>query len=95
MQSHGLGPNDATIFVVLFSIAGGLVAIGMIVAGVVAITRIATRHRERMARIGMGLNPDGPEPMPSLAPPDTAIPTQPGNSWDRLGAEPTTASNPR
>ncbi len=97
MQVHGLSPDDATIFVVFISIAGGLIAIGIIVAGVVAVTRIATRHRERMARIGMGLNPDGPEPLSSLAPPSntTAVPPASANSWDRFGEAPTAASNRR
>ena len=40
-----------------------------IVAGVVAgITRIATRHRERMARIGMGLNRGGADGKPGTDP---------------------------
>jgi hypothetical protein len=95
MESHGLGSNDATIFLLLISIVGGLAAIGIIVAGVVAVTRIATRHRERMARIGMGLNPDGPEPATGLAPPNVAIPPTSGNTWGRFGAEPTPASNQR
>jgi hypothetical protein len=94
MQPHGLGPNDATVFLVLFSIVGGLVAIGIIVAGVVSVTRIATRHRERMARIGMGLNPDGPEPTSGLLPPNS-IATTSGNSWGRFNAEPEPASNQR
>ena len=44
------------------SIAGGLAVVCAIVAGAVAITRIATRHRERMARIGMGFDPDAADP---------------------------------
>jgi hypothetical protein len=94
MQPHSLSPNDATVFLVLISIVGGLAAIGIIVWGVVAITRIATRHRERMARIGMGLNPDGPEP-PSFGPPSAAIPQTSENSWNRFGAESTPAANQR
>jgi hypothetical protein len=99
MQPHSLSPNDATVFLVLISIVGGLAAIGIMVAGVVAVTRIATRHRERMARIGMGLNPDGPEPPsfapPSFAPPNAAIPQTSENSWNRFGAESTPAANQR
>jgi hypothetical protein len=94
MQSHGLGSTDATIFVVFISIVGGLVAIGMIVAGVVAVTRIATRHRERMARIGMGLNPDGPEPLPDSVASNTSLPPAPAESWNRYSTtDPAEATN--
>lgn len=89
---------DWTIMVVLISIIGGLVGIGIIMAGIVAVTRIATRHRERMARIGMGLNPDGPERTPNSAP-GIAAPSISGESWNRYTTDPTTdapaAAKPR
>ncbi len=87
---------DFTILVVLISIVGGIVAIGIIMAGVVAVTRIATRHRERMARIGMGINPDGPEP-PSMPPqPGSCVPSDSAQSWNRYTqADSTAATNPR
>jgi hypothetical protein len=75
---------DETLLIVIVSIGGGLAMVCAIVAGVVAITRIATRHRERMARIGMGLDPDAADgslgmgsERPSIAP--TA-------EWDPLAA---------
>ncbi len=87
---------DFTILVVLISIVGGIVAVGIIMAGVVAVTRIATRHRERMARIGMGINPDGPE-LPSMPPqPGSSVPSDSAQSWNPYTqADPTTATNPR
>jgi hypothetical protein len=94
MQSHALGPTDATIFVVFISIVGGLAAIGIVVAGVVAVTRIATRHRERMARIGMGLNPDGPEPTPDSVSANTSLSSAPAESWNRYSTtDPAAATN--
>jgi hypothetical protein len=59
---------DETAFVIFISIAGGLAIVATVVWGVISITRLAMHHRERMARIGMGLNPDGPEPPPGTSP---------------------------
>jgi len=55
-----------------------------IVAGVVAITRIATRHRERMARIGMGLDPDAADG--SLGMGSERPSNAPTAGWDPLAA---------
>jgi len=52
-----MGPESVE-SIVIVSVVGGVVAVSAIVAGIVAIVRIAVRHRERMAAIGMGLDPD-------------------------------------
>lgn len=75
--------SDPTLLIVIVSIVGGVAAICAIMAGVVAITRIATRHRERMARIGMGLDPDGEGPLSGL-PADGSSPANASQgAWDR------------
>jgi hypothetical protein len=58
-----LPENDPTLFIVIVSIVGGVVVVCAIVVGVITLTRIAVRHRERMARIGMGIDPDSEEPL--------------------------------
>jgi len=55
--------SDPTLLIVIISIAGGVAIVCAIVVGVVTLTRIAVRHRERMARIGMGIDPDSEEPL--------------------------------
>jgi len=55
---------DETAFVIFISIAGGLAIVATLVWGVVAITRLAMHHRERMAKIGMGIDPDTPKAQP-------------------------------
>jgi len=79
---------DETAFVIFISIAGGLAIVATLVWGVVAITRLAMHHRERMARIGMGLNPDGPEPQPGTAAPsnNSSLSTPSSGTWDRYAA---------
>lgn len=76
---------DMSLFIVIISIVGGLAIVATIVGGVVAIVRIATLHRERMARIGMGLNPDGPEPPSELPSGYSSLPTTAAES-DRFAA---------
>jgi hypothetical protein len=77
------GASDPTLLIVIVSIVGGVAVVCAIVAGVVAITRIATRHRERMARIGMGLDPDGEGPLSGL-PADSSSPVNASKGvWDR------------
>jgi hypothetical protein len=70
------GP-DQTALIVIVSILGGVAIVWAIVFGVVAVVKLAMRHRERMAAIGMGLDPDKaadllsrPSNLPS-APPDS------------------------
>jgi hypothetical protein len=82
-----VGSNDSTLVIVVVSIVGGLAMVCAIVAGVVAITKIAVRHRERMARIGMGLDPDALDNFSSLPP----LPSQPSSNppsstqaWDQF-----------
>jgi hypothetical protein len=79
---------DETVFVLIISMAGGLAIVATIVWGVVAITRLAMQHRERMARIGMGLNPDGPEPPPgtALQADTSSVSNAAPGSWDRFAA---------
>ncbi|HUE13158.1 MAG TPA: hypothetical protein VMR25_03235 [Planctomycetaceae bacterium] len=91
-----LGGSDPTSLIVIVSLVGGLAIVCAIVAGAVAITRIATRHRERMARIGMGLDPDSQEPLSGLPVDRSSSPNastgnaSTGNAstgaWDRFAA---------
>jgi hypothetical protein len=76
---------DETLLIVIVSIAGGLAIVCAIVAGAVAITRIATRHRERMARIGMGLDPDAPDSVAGL-PREQSTPNEAAAGWDHAAA---------
>jgi hypothetical protein len=76
---------DERLLIVIVSIGGGLAIVCAIVAGAVAITRIATRHRERMARIGMGLDPDGPDGFVGRTA-EHSSPHAPAAGRDSLGA---------
>jgi len=91
-----MGGSDPTLLIVIVSLLGGLAIVCAIVGGAVAITRIATRHRERMARIGMGLDPDTQEALSGLPFDRSSSPNaatgnaSTGNSatgaWDRFAA---------
>jgi hypothetical protein len=86
-----LGGSDPTLLIVIVSLVGGLAIVCAIVAGAVAITRIATRHRERMARIGMGLDPDTQEPLSGLpvdrsSSPNASAGNAATGTWDRFAA---------
>jgi hypothetical protein len=77
---------DETTFLVFISLVGGLAIVGTLVAGAVAITRIATQHRERMARIGMGLDPDAPEALSGPAPDQSRPANASSNAWSSVPA---------
>jgi hypothetical protein len=86
-----MGGTDPTLLILIVSLLGGLAIVCAIVGGAVAITRIATRHRERMARIGMGLDPDTQEPLSGLPPdrssnPNAATGNSATGAWDRFAA---------
>ena len=70
-------PDPALIFVAL---AGATAIVGIIVGGAVAITKAVVRHRERMAMIGMGMDPDkvsqGPPLNGSAYPNGSTCPSQ-------------------
>jgi hypothetical protein len=79
------GPNsDPTLFIVIVSIAGGVAIVSAIVVGVVTLTRIAVRHRERMARIGMGIDPDSEEPLSQRPLDRSSPPSASTGAWDRF-----------
>jgi hypothetical protein len=75
---------DETLLIVIVSIGGGLAMVCAIVAGAVAITRITTRHRERMARIGMGLDPDAADGAVGMGSERSS--NAPTTGWDPLAA---------
>jgi hypothetical protein len=79
---HLLQQDDPTLTIVIVSIAGGFAIVCAIVAGVVALTRIAVRHRERMARIGMGIDPDCEEPLSQLPSHGSSTPNAAAGAWD-------------
>lgn len=41
-------------------LVGVAIIVGIIMGGLIAITKLVTRHRERMAKIQMGIDPDAP-----------------------------------
>jgi len=49
---------DQETLIVIISIVGAVAIVGTLVAGAVAIAKVVVRHRERMAAIGMGIDPD-------------------------------------
>ena len=79
-------PSDPTLFIVVVSIAGGVIIVCAIVLGVVTLTRIAVRHRERMARIGMGIDPDSEEPLSQRPLENPSAPSTSPGTWDRFSA---------
>lgn len=60
MLMEMLGPSSEEMVIVIVSIIGGVLIVTSIVAGIVATARIIVRHRERLALIGMGIDPDSP-----------------------------------
>jgi hypothetical protein len=78
--------SDPTLLIVFVSIAGGVAIVCAIVVGVVTLTRIAVRHRERMARIGMGIDPDSEEPLSQRPLDGSSSPSASTGAWDRFTA---------
>jgi hypothetical protein len=60
-MSHGVGQIfTETSFIVTISVLGGVAIAWAIVVGVITVSKIIVRHRERMAQIGMSLNAQQP-----------------------------------
>lgn len=49
-----------TSFIVTISVLGAVAIAWAIVVGIITVTKTVVSHRERMAQIGMGLNPQHP-----------------------------------
>jgi hypothetical protein len=85
-RHSGPPSDDATLIIVVVSILGGVAIVCALVGGAIALTRMAMRHRERMARIGMGLDPDGPDPLSGLPTERSSTPNASSGAWDRFAA---------
>ncbi len=60
-MTHTVAPIfTETSFIVTISVLGGVAIAWAIVVGVITVSRIVVRHRERMAQIGMSLNGQQP-----------------------------------
>jgi hypothetical protein len=60
-MTHGVGPIfTETSFIVSISVLGGVAIAWAIVVGVITVSKIIVRHRERMAQIGMTMNGQQP-----------------------------------
>ena len=56
-MTHGVGPIfTETSFIVSISVLGGVAIAWAIVVGIITVSKIIVRHRERMAQIGMTMN---------------------------------------
>jgi hypothetical protein len=60
-MTHGVGPIfTETSFIVTVSVLGGVAIAWAIVVGIITVSKIIVRHRERMAQIGMTMNEQQP-----------------------------------
>ena len=80
-----------TLWILIVSLVGAIAIVWALVFGAVSIVRIATRHRERMVRLGLGLDPDGDD-LPSTLSQDgpsldgSSMSKPAGDPWDPVTA---------
>ncbi|HXY36712.1 MAG TPA: hypothetical protein VEI07_20925 [Planctomycetaceae bacterium] len=60
MHSMGWPQFSETSWIVTISVLGGVAIAWAIVVCVITVSKIVVKHRERMAQIGLGMNPQRP-----------------------------------